>query len=94
MMRAGRPLNKRIRERLAACEAVGLCYWADHPAARHFWAVDDCRRAHVVRVHQDGTAQHVCSSAIPIAVDCDGDTTAATFSVATDEIPLNREAVR
>jgi len=56
---AGRPLNKRTTERLAACETVGLHYWADHPAAGHVWAVDDHQHAHVVRVSPDG-AQHVC----------------------------------
>jgi hypothetical protein len=61
MTAAGRPLNKQIRERLAACEAVGLHYWSDHPASSHFWAVDDHQQAHSVRINRKtGTAQHVC----------------------------------
>ena len=56
-----RRLPKRTRECLAACAAVGLHYWGDHPRARHVWAVDDSQRAHVVRINRDGTAQHVCS---------------------------------
>jgi hypothetical protein len=72
MNTAGRPLNKRISERLAACETVGLHYWADHPAAGHVWAVDDQQRAHVVRIHRDG-AEHVCRSAYIVAIEqCDG----------------------
>lgn len=56
-----RQLKKSTCERLAACEAVGLFYWADHPAAGHVWAVDDHQQAHVVRIRRDGgTSQHVC----------------------------------
>jgi hypothetical protein len=53
-----RALPKGTRERLAACEAVGLHWWADHPVAGHVWAVDDHQQAHVVRIR--GTVQHVC----------------------------------
>ena len=64
MTTKGRSLNKRTNERLAACEAVGLHYWGDHPVAGHVWAVDDHQRAHVVRIHfAIGTAQHVCPTA-------------------------------
>jgi hypothetical protein len=62
-------LPKRTRECLAACQAVGLHYWSDHPLAHHVWAVDDHQQAHVVRVRRDGTAQHVCGSADPVAVE-------------------------
>jgi len=61
MTAAGRPLGKRIRKRLAACEAVDLDYWADHPQKNHVWAVDDDQRAHVVRIGSSAsTIQHVC----------------------------------
>jgi hypothetical protein len=63
-------LPKSTRERLAACEAVGLHYWADHPAGRHVRAIDGHQQAHVVRIHrEDGTGQHVCRSTIPTAVE-------------------------
>jgi hypothetical protein len=62
----GRPLNKRTRERLAACHAVGLHFWADHPLPNHVWAVDDHQRAHVVRINRDvSTALHACRVALP-----------------------------
>lgn len=68
-----RPLPKLTLQRLAACEALGLHYWADHPTAHHIWAVDDHQRAHVVRIRR-GSAQHVCGSVIPVAVEqCVGD---------------------
>jgi hypothetical protein len=50
MSDSGRPLPKGTRERLAACAAVGLHYWADHPAAYCIWAVDKRRRAHAVQI--------------------------------------------
>ena len=58
-----RQLPRRTREALAACEAVGLMFWADHPRPRHVWAVDDRHRAHVVRAGRDDRpAQHVCQA--------------------------------
>jgi hypothetical protein len=63
-----RPLPKRTRERLAACDAAGLHYWGDHPTANHVWAVDDTRQYHVVRIRRDSTAQHVCGRGIPGAM--------------------------
>ncbi len=55
-------VNKRTRERVAACETVGLHYWADHPVAGHVWAVDDHQAAHVVRIEsKTGAARHVCA---------------------------------
>jgi hypothetical protein len=63
-----RPLPKGTRERLAACEAIGLTYWSDHPARNCVWAIDDQQRAHVVRI-DPGTAQHVCGRTSPVAVE-------------------------
>ena len=58
-----RQLPTRTREALAACEAVGLMFWANHPWPRHVWAVDDHRCAHVVRIGRgDQPAQHVCQA--------------------------------
>jgi hypothetical protein len=54
----GGRLPKRTRERLTACEAVGLSYWADHPVIGHVWAVDSRQQAHVVRTGR--TPEHVC----------------------------------
>jgi hypothetical protein len=58
-----RQLPRRTCEALAACEAVGLMFWADHPRAGHAWAVDDHQRVHVVRIGRSAsTAQHVCQA--------------------------------
>ena len=63
MTASGCRLNKRTLERVAACEAVGLHYWGDHPAANHVWAVDDHQLAHVVRVGRgDQPAEHICQA--------------------------------
>jgi hypothetical protein len=67
-----RPLPKRTRERLAACAAIGLSYWSDHPARNCVWAIGDHQDAHVVRIER-GTAQHVCGRTTPVAVRCTGD---------------------
>ncbi len=83
---AGRPLSKQIRERLAACEAVGLHYWGDHPTASHFWAVDDHQRAHVVRISCNAsTAQHVCRASSDEAEQCAGATEAVAYTVPEDD---------
>lgn len=78
-----RPLTKRTRERLAACEAVNLHYWADHPSAGHVWAVDGHQRAHVVRISRSAsTAQHVCQAASSDeAEQCAGAAEAVAFTV-------------
>ena len=58
-----RQLPRRTREALAACEAVGLMFWADHPWPRQVWAVDDHQRVHVVRIGRDAsTVQHMCQA--------------------------------
>jgi hypothetical protein len=89
-----RPLNKQIRERLAACEAVGLHYWGDHPAKCHFWAVDDYQRAHVVRIDRTtGTARHACRPA-PLNEDDEQCTGAAEAVAYTVELELEKEADR
>ncbi|QBP29700.1 hypothetical protein SEA_TYPHA_45 [Mycobacterium phage Typha] len=55
-------LPAKTAAKMVAAHAVGLSYWADHPAAGHIWAVSDDQRAHVVRVNaKEGTAQHVCN---------------------------------
>ena len=55
-----RQLPKRTREAIAACESVGLMFWSGHPGRNCLWAVDDRQQAHTVRIHKDGSAQHVC----------------------------------
>lgn len=81
-----RPLRKATREALAACEAVGLHYWADHRRAHHLWAVDDRQRAHVVRINrEDGTAQHACRPELLIEArgtcrECVGDDEAVSYN--------------
>jgi hypothetical protein len=58
--------NQDTQLRLAGCSAVGLHFSSLHPAVGMVWAVDDARRAHMVRIRQSPyalpTAQHVCSS--------------------------------
>lgn len=83
-----RPLPERTRERLAACEAVSLHYWSDHPQANHVWAVDDHQHAHVVRIdRKTGTAQHVCRAASSDeAEQCVGATEAVTYTVETAQM--------
>lgn len=43
--------TKVTATKMAACAAVGLHYWADHPLPGRVWAVDDNQQAHVVRVY-------------------------------------------
>lgn len=43
------PFSATTIEKMAACHAVGLSYWSDHPSTGCMWAVDESRRAHVVR---------------------------------------------
>ncbi|QDK03170.1 hypothetical protein SEA_SYDNAT_78 [Mycobacterium phage SydNat] len=43
------PFSKTTQAKIAACEALGLSYWADHPATGCMWAVDDQQQAFVVR---------------------------------------------
>jgi hypothetical protein len=87
MTAAGRPLNKQTRERLAACEAVSLHYWADHPQANHFWAVDDAQHVHVVRIsRKTGTARHVCGAvSSDDAEQCAGAAEAMTYTIELEE---------
>jgi hypothetical protein len=73
-------LPKSTRERLAACAAVGLYFWSDHPTTHHVWAVDDHQQAHVVRIcRDDGTAQHVCAGRPFEAERCTGDDEAVPY---------------
>lgn len=43
------PFNQTIRAKIAACDALELSYWADHPASGCIWAVDANQQPHVVR---------------------------------------------
>lgn len=53
--------TKPTRERIAACESVGLSYWSDHPFPSHAWAVNAAGEAHVVRIRRaQSTAEHTC----------------------------------
>jgi hypothetical protein len=45
-----RPIVKATREAMAACAAVGLAYWSDHPKPSHVWAVDADQQPHPVRI--------------------------------------------
>lgn len=45
-----RPIVKATREAMAACAAVGLAYWSDHPQPGHVWAVDAAQQPHPVRI--------------------------------------------
>lgn len=48
-------------ESVAACAALDLTYWADHPQSSLVWAVDDQGRAHEVEVdRKTGVARHYC----------------------------------
>ena len=81
-----RPLPKGTLERLAACQAVGLHYWSDHPVAKHFWAVDDHQQAHVVKIDRDGgTARHVCRPGLLIDTECAGDDEAVPYAPTTPQ---------
>lgn len=52
-----RPIVKATREAMAACAAVGLTYWSDHPTAGMVWAVDSDQHAHPVHIdRKHGTA--------------------------------------
>ena len=92
---AARPLPKRTREALAACQAIGLHYWADHPQAHHLWAVDDHQQAHAVRVsRRDGTAQHVCRPELLVeACSCDDDAVPYTAPENEDRSPGGRDSL-
>ena len=82
MTAACRPLRLATREALAACEAVGLMFWSDHPKPHHVWAVDDHQLAHVVRINRDGgTAQHVCRAELLVDEErCTGDDETVPFT--------------
>jgi ferredoxin len=81
-----RPLPKRTIEALAACEAVGLMFWSDHPRRRHVWAVDERQQAHVVQIDSDAcTARHVCGSAAPSPVHCSGGDEAMPYTTTHSE---------
>lgn len=64
-------LSRQIAFNVAACAAVGLEYWADHPGAsnkgRYVWALDDAQQPHIVHIRggatTEGTAEHQCSRA-------------------------------
>lgn len=43
------PFSATTLSKMAACRAVGLEYWSDHPATGCMWAVDGNQQAHVVR---------------------------------------------
>jgi hypothetical protein len=66
-----RSLPAQLKFNIAACAAVDLSFWADHPGAarrgRYVWALDDQRTAHIVHICGDatfhGTAEHVCERA-------------------------------
>ncbi|MDP7733659.1 DUF7457 domain-containing protein [Mycobacterium paragordonae] len=47
------PFSKTTLGKMAACEAVGLSYWSDHPANGCVWAVDSDQQAHVVRWYRN-----------------------------------------
>jgi hypothetical protein len=54
--------SKTTLGKIAACQAVGLHYWSDHPAANCVWAVDDEQQPHVVRWYRktnEAAVQHV-----------------------------------
>lgn len=40
----------RTRENVAACEALGLSFWSEHPQPGVLWAVDDHQQAHAVKI--------------------------------------------
>jgi len=49
-------------------------WWADHPVAKHLWAVDDYQQAHAVEVDRNaGTARHVCRPELLVDIGCTGD---------------------
>lgn len=54
-------ITLRTREAVAACSAVGLTYWSDHPAANHLWAADFQGRFHTVRIdRKKNKSEHTC----------------------------------
>ena len=56
-------LAPKTTERIAACAAVGLAYWSDHPKPNHVWAVDDEQQAHAVEIDVKASkARHACYS--------------------------------
>ena len=44
--------NKQTRERISACQALGLHYWSGHPVDGCVWAVDDNQQPVTVRIHR------------------------------------------
>lgn len=52
----------RMLENVAACESLGLSYWADGWDTNMLWAVDNEQTAHVVTIdRKKGTALHACT---------------------------------
>lgn len=87
--------NRQTLTRMAACNALGLHYWAGHPQPGCVWAVDDFQQAHVVRIYaRDNIARKVerfsqgyrwsttTGPAVPFAVSND---TQYLFSVPTNQ---------
>lgn len=64
-------LPRHTRFAMAACAAVGLEYWGDHPGygarGRYVWAIDADQQPHIVHVcggaTPEGTAEHMCRRA-------------------------------
>ena len=90
-----RRLSGGTRDRLAACGALGLSYWSDHPADRTretytVWAIDGRQQAHVVRVDREaGTVQHVCGSVDPVAVQqCVGSDEVVPYTIPEEQQQL------
>jgi hypothetical protein len=44
-------IPKAQRAKIAACEALGWSYWADHPKPGFVWAADYAQRFHQVKVN-------------------------------------------
>lgn len=57
-----RAIPVTTREKIAACAALGLSYWANHPTPSTVWAVDDYQQPHSVHIDRKaGKAEHRCS---------------------------------
>ncbi|ASR77184.1 hypothetical protein KIV66_gp77 [Mycobacterium phage MyraDee] len=50
------PFTKTTQAKMAACAALGLSYWSDHPGVRCVWAVNDRQQAFVVKIYKSGHA--------------------------------------